>query len=114
MPRWPRPDTATRRSASALLARHLPRGAAPLLDAGAGTGLIGEWLGIMGYPDVEALDISEGMLAVARAKGVYRALHVGVLGGALPFPKGTSPASSRRASSPRAMSGSRGCPNFCA
>ena len=43
----------------ALLARHLPRGSAPLLDAGAGTGLIGEWLGIMGYPHVEALDISE-------------------------------------------------------
>ena len=56
----------------ALLARHLPRGATPLLDAGAGTGLIGEWLGIMGYPHVEALDISEGMLAKAAAKGVYR------------------------------------------
>ncbi|TIY10669.1 MAG: SAM-dependent methyltransferase, partial [Mesorhizobium sp.] len=42
----------------ALLARHLPRGAAPLLDAGAGTGLIGEWLKIAGYPQVEALDIS--------------------------------------------------------
>src|SRR5690349_4472041 len=49
----------------ALLCRHLPRGSTPLLDAGAGTGLIGEWLGIMGYPHVEALDISEGMLARA-------------------------------------------------
>jgi predicted TPR repeat methyltransferase len=74
--------------ATALLARHLARGAAPVLDAGAGTGLVGEWLGILGYPEVEALDISEGMLAVARAKGVYRALHVGVLGGDLPFPEG--------------------------
>jgi predicted TPR repeat methyltransferase len=74
--------------ATALLARHLPKGAAPVLDAGAGTGLVGEWLGILGYPEVEALDISEGMLAVARAKGVYRALHVGVLGGDLPFPQG--------------------------
>jgi predicted TPR repeat methyltransferase len=72
----------------ALLARHLPRGAAPLLDAGAGTGLIGEWLGIMGYPHVEALDISEGMLAKAAAKGVYTALHRLALGGALPFEDG--------------------------
>lgn len=72
--------------ATALLARHLPAGAAPVLDAGAGTGLAGEWLGILGYPHVEALDISEGMLAVARSKGIYRALHVGRLGGDLPVP----------------------------
>lgn len=69
----------------ALLARHLPRGAAPLLDAGAGTGLIGEWLAIMGYPHVEALDISPGMLAVAERKGVYRALHRLALSEPLPF-----------------------------
>ncbi len=69
----------------ALLARHLPRGAEPLLDAGAGTGLVGEWLGIMGYPRVEALDISEGMLAVARKKGVYSGVHQLALGGTLPF-----------------------------
>lgn len=73
--------------ATALLARHLPRGAAPVLDAGAGTGLVGEWLGILGYPELEALDISEGMLAVARSKGVYAALHVGLLGAALPLPE---------------------------
>lgn len=72
----------------ALLARHLPRGAAPLLDAGAGTGLLGEWLGIAGYPRVEALDLSAGMLAVARAKNVYAALHQLALGGPLPFADG--------------------------
>ena len=72
----------------ALLARHLPRGAAPLLDAGAGTGLVGEWLGIVGYPEVEALDISEGMLARASVKGVYSALHRLALGGPLPFADG--------------------------
>ncbi len=58
----------------ALLARHLPAGAGPVLDAGAGTGLIGEWLGILGYAPVDAIDISPGMLAVARRKGVYREL----------------------------------------
>ncbi|MES0001435.1 class I SAM-dependent methyltransferase [Mesorhizobium sp. M0051] len=72
----------------ALLARHLPRGAAPLLDAGAGTGLIGEWLNIAGCPEVEALDISEGMLAQAARKGVYSALHCLALGGHLPFADG--------------------------
>jgi predicted TPR repeat methyltransferase len=72
----------------ALLARHLSKGAAPLLDAGAGTGLIGQWLKIIGYPEVEALDISEGMLAVAQSKGCYSAFHVAALGGALPFAEG--------------------------
>ena len=72
----------------ALLARHLPVGASPLLDAGAGTGLVGEWLAIMGYPNVEALDISQGMLTIARKKNVYQALHQLALGGELPFPDG--------------------------
>jgi SAM-dependent methyltransferase len=71
-----------------LLARHLPRGAAPLLDAGAGTGLIGEWLAILGYPHVEALDISTGMLAEAEKKGAYAALHCLALGRPLPFADG--------------------------
>lgn len=72
----------------ALLARHLPRGARPLLDAGAGTGLLGEWLEIVGYPEVEALDISAGMLEVARAKGIYARCHNLPLGAALPFRDG--------------------------
>jgi SAM-dependent methyltransferase len=72
----------------ALLARHLSHGASPVLDAGAGTGLLGEWLKIMGYPRVEALDLSEGMLAVAARKGCYDALHCLALGGPLPFADG--------------------------
>jgi predicted TPR repeat methyltransferase len=72
----------------ALVCRHVPRGAQPVLDAGAGTGLLGEWLAIAGYPQVEALDISEGMLAVAAGKGCYSALHRLALGGPLPFADG--------------------------
>ncbi len=74
--------------AVALLTRHLPAGAAPVLDAGAGTGLVGAWLGILGYPAVDGLDISQGMLKVAAAKGGYRALHCLALGGDLPFADG--------------------------
>ena len=74
--------------ASAMFARAVPKGAGPVLDAGAGTGLIGTLLSILGYPDIEALDISKGMLAVARAKGVYGAFHHLALGGPLPFKDG--------------------------
>lgn len=72
----------------ALLARRVPRGAGPILDAGAGTGLVGQWLGIVGYPEAEALDISQGMLDVAAAKGVYTRLHRACLGEPLPFEDG--------------------------
>lgn len=72
----------------ALLSRHLPRGAGPILDAGCGTGLLGDWLGIMGLGPVEGLDLSPGMLAVARAKGAYAALHNLALGRDLPFADG--------------------------
>lgn len=72
----------------ALLSRHLPRGSFPVLDAGCGTGLLGEWLKTMGYPHVEALDISQGMLEIARSKGVYDRLHRVAMGNALPFVDG--------------------------
>ena len=42
----------------------------------------------MGYPHVEALDISEGMLAKAAEKGAYKAFHRLALGGPLPFADG--------------------------
>ncbi|TGQ03736.1 class I SAM-dependent methyltransferase, partial [Mesorhizobium sp. M00.F.Ca.ET.217.01.1.1] len=38
-----------------------------------------------GYPEGEALDISQGMLDKAAAKGVYTALHCLAMGGPLPF-----------------------------
>ena len=68
----------------ALLARHLPPGG-PVLDAGAGTGLLGEWLKLTGYAPVEAVDLSPGMLAVAAAKGVYDRLEQGDLTAAPPL-----------------------------
>lgn len=74
--------------ATALCARYLVKGSAPVLDAGAGTGLVGEWLRLIGYPKIEALDISEGMLAVARGKGIYDGLYQCALGEPLPFEDG--------------------------
>jgi predicted TPR repeat methyltransferase len=72
----------------ALLARHLPKRVGPVLDAGCGTGVLGEWLGILGYGPVEGLDISEGMLAVAARRGGYAGLHRAALGAGLPFADG--------------------------
>jgi SAM-dependent methyltransferase len=72
----------------ALLARHLPGGSGPILDAGAGTGLLGEWLGLLGFRHVEGLDISQGMLAIAAQKGSYAALHHLALGPDLPLADG--------------------------
>jgi len=50
--------------------------------------MLEEWLGIPGYPEVEALDLSEGMLAIAAGKQVYVRLHRLALGGPLPFADG--------------------------
>lgn len=72
--------------ALALLARHASVG--PVLDAGCGTGLLGDWLGIIGFGPVTGVDLSEGMLAQARAKGSYADLHRAALGGPLPFADG--------------------------
>jgi predicted TPR repeat methyltransferase len=72
----------------ALLARHAPAGSGPVLDAGCGTGTLGEWLVIAGYDHVEALDISERMLESAAKRGCYKALHRAALGTRLPLVDG--------------------------
>jgi predicted TPR repeat methyltransferase len=57
-----------------------------VLDAGAGTGLVGQTLGEEGYEDLVALDISGEMLNLAREKGVYKEIHQMDLGETLDFP----------------------------
>ncbi|MFC1911581.1 class I SAM-dependent DNA methyltransferase [Chloroflexota bacterium] len=66
------------------LARYVPV-AAKILDAGAGTGLVGEILAKMGYQNLVAMDLSEGMLAEARKKNVYREFHRMAMGEPLDF-----------------------------
>jgi SAM-dependent methyltransferase len=68
-----------------LTARHVPHLASPILDAGVGTGNIGQLLATLGYSNLVGLDMSPGMLAKAKARGVYAELHQGVLGEKLPL-----------------------------
>lgn len=72
------------RIAAEVLAEHVPAGS-KILDAGAGTGLVGVELQRLGYADICAMDISQGMLDEARAKGCYNDYRQMVLGQALGF-----------------------------
>ena len=53
---------------------------ARVLDAGAGTGMVGEILTKQGYKNLVAMDISGGMLEEARKKQVYQELYQMVMG----------------------------------
>ena len=57
--------------AASMLDHHLDSRECKVLDAGCGTGLVGEVLNRMGYRNLEALDYSDDMLAQAQQKGVY-------------------------------------------
>lgn len=69
-----------------LTCRYVSSPEAPILDVGAGTGILGQALALLGYTAVEALDFSRGMLEVCEAKAVYTALHQLDITGALPLP----------------------------
>ena len=74
---------------TALVARHVAPDAGPILDAGAGSGLLGEWLQLAGYRDITGIDLSAGMLEQARRTGAYRVLHRMTLGESLDLPDGS-------------------------
>ena len=61
-------------------------GTGPVLDAGAGTGLLGQALAAQGIAPVDGLDLSPEMLEVARRKDVYRDLVVADMTQPLPLP----------------------------
>ena len=70
---------------SKMVQRFLKPGEGPVLDAGAGTGKLGDLISPLGYNDLVGIDISEKMLAVARTKGLYRELRKMALGERLGF-----------------------------
>ncbi|MCY3638268.1 MAG: class I SAM-dependent methyltransferase [Chloroflexota bacterium] len=72
------------RMAAEIFERFVPKDR-KVLDAGAGTGLVGVELNRLGYADIEAMDMSSGMLEQASAKGVYGAVHRMVMGETLGF-----------------------------
>ncbi len=69
---------------SDVFARHVPQEAS-ILDAGAGTGLVGQCLHDLGYRNMTAMDLSQGMLEVARKKNVYQAFDQMVMGERLDY-----------------------------
>ncbi|MFT5064719.1 MAG: putative TPR repeat methyltransferase [Yoonia sp.] len=62
-------------------------GMGPVLDVGAGTGLVAEQLIATGVRLIDGLDLSDDMLAVARMKNVYRDLHAGDVTAPLTLPE---------------------------
>lgn len=73
---------------TAWVARYVPAGEGPLLDAGCGTGLSGPSLKALGYGDVAGLDLSDDMLKIAGSRGAYSDLRQAALGEPLPWPDG--------------------------
>ena len=65
---------------------HEMKGRGPVLDAGAGTGLVAAALASAGTLEIDGLDISPEMLAVAREKGLYRKTIIADLMQVLPIP----------------------------
>ena len=76
------------RIASETFAQFVPKDAR-VLDAGAGTGLVGVELHRLGYMNIEAMDLSRGMLEEARSKEVYSGFHQMVMGERLGFDTGS-------------------------
>ena len=68
-----------------VFARYVEPGTAPILDAGCGGGIQAEPLAMLGYGPIMGIDLSDGMLGVARSKGFYAELRQMTLGEHLDF-----------------------------
>ena len=70
---------------SDLVQRHIKPGTGTILDAGAGTGKLGDLIIPFGHKDLVGIDISQKMLDLAHKKGTYKHLEKMVLGEDLNF-----------------------------
>jgi SAM-dependent methyltransferase len=74
---------------ASVFTRFVAAGTTPVLDAGCGGGIQAEPLAMLGYGPITGIDLSEGMLAIAEAKGFYAELRQMTLGEPLDFPDHT-------------------------
>ncbi len=72
--------------AAGFFGRYVDPREATVLDAGAGSGIMGPILAPLGYQDLVGIDISPDMLELASKKGVYKELRQMELGRQLDFP----------------------------
>jgi SAM-dependent methyltransferase len=72
-----------------LVGRYVPDMSDAVFDAGVGTGTVGKILAIIGYGNLIGVDMSDGMLARAKARRIYTDLRNRVLGEPLDFPEGS-------------------------
>ena len=70
---------------ASMVARHVAPTARRILDAGAGTGVLGEILSALGYTNLSGLDASTGMLKIAALKQNYHDLSHQFLGQPLSY-----------------------------
>jgi predicted TPR repeat methyltransferase len=68
------------------LRQYLPQPRPLILDAGCGTGLVGDALRAAGVTRIEGMDFSEAMLRQAAAKNCYQRLHCLDMNETLPLP----------------------------
>lgn len=71
---------AVPKTAALMLSKYIDDKQGLILDFGAGTGLVGVALAALGFEQIVGMDISSGMLTIAKEKGVYSTLICGSIG----------------------------------
>ncbi len=71
---------------ASLIRRYVEPDEGKILDAGAGTGMLGDILALIGYKGLVAIDISPGMLEEARKKKIYQEIRKMLVDAQMDFP----------------------------